>query len=443
MIIVHEGMPRSGKSYAAVKDHLIPALKKGRRIYARIDGLNYAQLAELAGITEEECRGLLSELTEEQCAKLEQQEFQKDALIIIDEAQNYWPQGRAQLPVPVLKWIAEHGHHGFDVLLMCQLLKDVHRAWVNRSNRKLQFIKKDVVGKANEYKWIMYHGSPDSKGNVKFAEVQKGDHPYEEQYFGAYKSHSDGTENKENYEDDRVNIWKSPMFRKWLPLLGLLGLLGFGYVMYLFNGGITAEKKPQAAKAEAPKGMPAPAPASLSAPAPVVTPAPRAAPLPEPEPKERQDRNRLTEWEFPDVVTELSKGNRMRLAGVLRTASATKIILEWRDSSLRVVDQMTTDQLRVLGWYALVTDDDRMAILTRPGVRYVATAWPIDSPVAKATEVQTQQIRRESQDFIRPPAVKGDMTMAARYIPASYHEEEPALPETGPTWVSTLPTRNR
>ena len=52
MIIFHEGMPRSGKSYASTKDHIVPALKKGRAIYARLDGLNYPQLAELAEITE-------------------------------------------------------------------------------------------------------------------------------------------------------------------------------------------------------------------------------------------------------------------------------------------------------------------------------------------------------------------------------------------------------
>ena len=71
MIIFHEGMPRSGKSYAATQDHIVPALKQGRRMYVRIDGIDHAKLADLAGITEERCRELLTELTEEDVHKLD------------------------------------------------------------------------------------------------------------------------------------------------------------------------------------------------------------------------------------------------------------------------------------------------------------------------------------------------------------------------------------
>lgn len=96
MIIFHEGMPRSGKSYAAMKDHIIPALSKGRIVYSRLDGIEHKQIAELAGIEEDRCRELLLPLTEEQCLKLPEQQFAKDSLIVIDEAQNYWQAGRAK-----------------------------------------------------------------------------------------------------------------------------------------------------------------------------------------------------------------------------------------------------------------------------------------------------------------------------------------------------------
>lgn len=52
MIIFHEGMPRSGKSYASIKDHIVPSLAKGRKVYARLDGINFRQIGELAGLTE-------------------------------------------------------------------------------------------------------------------------------------------------------------------------------------------------------------------------------------------------------------------------------------------------------------------------------------------------------------------------------------------------------
>jgi len=38
-IIVHFGNPRQGKSYAAVADHIVPALGRGRRVVTNIEGM--------------------------------------------------------------------------------------------------------------------------------------------------------------------------------------------------------------------------------------------------------------------------------------------------------------------------------------------------------------------------------------------------------------------
>ena len=45
MIIIHEGVPGSGKSYDAVRK-IIDALKKGRVVYTNIDGLDKDQCRE-------------------------------------------------------------------------------------------------------------------------------------------------------------------------------------------------------------------------------------------------------------------------------------------------------------------------------------------------------------------------------------------------------------
>ena len=97
MIIFHEGMPRAGKSYAAMADHIIPALQKGRMVYARIDGLDHEKIAIAADIELERVNQLLVELAEQQVHHLPQIEIQQDSLVVIDELQNYWPQGKAQL----------------------------------------------------------------------------------------------------------------------------------------------------------------------------------------------------------------------------------------------------------------------------------------------------------------------------------------------------------
>lgn len=305
-------MPRSGKSYASTKDHIVPALKKGRSVFARLDGINYAQLADLAEISEERCRELLIEITEEQMAKIWELPIPKDALVVLDELQNYWPQNRAPLSPPMMKFIAEHGHHGWDILAMGQLLKDCHRNWINRTNRKIQFIKKDMLGKPDEYKWIMFTGRPDKNGQVKFDEVAKGDGTYEEKYFGCYASHSAGTENAETYVDDRVNIWKSPMFRKWIPLAGLVALVGIGYLVHLFRGGLVDTPKEPAKTAQASTVKPVKVTETLTTSGPGQPEKTVVLSNSEPVKKEPEKAaaDRTGDFDIPDLVADLSKDRR-------------------------------------------------------------------------------------------------------------------------------------
>ncbi|MDR1996481.1 zonular occludens toxin domain-containing protein [Azonexus sp.] len=428
MIIFHEGMPRSGKSYAATADHIVPALKSGRRLYVRIDGIDHDKLAYLASITLDRCCELLTILTEEDVQKLDQVEIENDSLVVIDELQNFFPNQRAPLSVGMTKWIAEHGHHGLDVLCMGQLLKDCHRTWINRTNRKIQFIKKDMLGKPDEYKWRMFTGSPDARGTVKFVEVQKGDGKYDEKFFGCYKSHSEGTENKGTYEDERANIFKSPMFRRWLPLMGIVMLVAVGWLIHIFNGGLV--KAPEAT------AKPVKVVETRIDNARSVNPVERhyvdgreyvpADQVQTPvQPKQNSEVKTKEEAQFPDIVTDLSKTHRIRLAGVFRTAVRTRVLIEWRDTSYRVIQQLDSDDLEALGWHVAAMNNNRMVMLLSPAGRQVATAWPVDDQIGKIPEDQNDRVRRE-----------GRQVAAYDPVPAYYSApDERPLPETAP--VST------
>lgn len=415
MIIFHEGMPRSGKSFAATKDHIVPALKAGRRLYVRIDGIDFAKLAELATISEDRCRELLTELTEEDVHRLDSVSIENDSLVVLDELQNYWPSQKAALTPGMTKWVAEHGHHGLDVLCMGQLLKDCHRTWVNRTNRKIQFVKKDMLGKPDEYKWRMFTGSPDARGNVKFVEVQQGDGIYDPAYFGCYKSHSEGTENKGTYVDERANIFKSAMFRKWLPILGVCVLCSIGYMVYLFNGGLapaTASVKPVRVTETITKSEGGKEQTRQFVDGKEYVLADKA----KDKAKDENDPVKITaakinELDLPDVVAELSKNNRIRLGMILRTAKHTRVIVEWRDASQRVVESMDNDDLEMLGWHVATTNNNRMVILANPEKRFVATAWPIETqegtPMDGDDKAQRREARAKRGMSVDPPSSGG------------------------------------
>lgn len=56
MIIFHRGLPRSGKSYEAVKT-MVSELIKGKQVFTNIDGINFKKFSQLTGIPERILKG--------------------------------------------------------------------------------------------------------------------------------------------------------------------------------------------------------------------------------------------------------------------------------------------------------------------------------------------------------------------------------------------------
>lgn len=249
MILFNEGLPRSGKSHDAVKNHIVPAVKAGRYVVAYVEGLDPEKVGIVAGVGPEVGAELVKVLTRDEAAEVWKY-CGKDALVVIDEAQNFWPTGRQPLSPELTRFVAEHGHDGLDILLMGQAIVDVHPTWRRRVSQKVVFVKMEAVGAANRYTWVAYKASSPEK----FKETQKGPmlgECYDPSIFECYRSHNEGTENKETYVDPRANLLKSPLFRYGLPLM-LAGLVFGGLFLYraLWGGGLvdaTTKKTPAAA----------------------------------------------------------------------------------------------------------------------------------------------------------------------------------------------------
>lgn len=404
MIVFHEGMPGSGKSYAAMRDHIIPALTKGRKVFARMNGLDRDRIADLVCVDRDDLDQLLFDLAEEEvlntCRVVDGEwKLPPDCLVVIDELQNFYPQKRAPLDAETTKFIAEHRHRGMDILVMGQLLKDCHRTWVNRTNRKVQFLNRDVVGKADEYRWKIFNGQPDSKGQVIFNEVTGGNLPYDKTLFGTYKSFQDETSNLERLADDRANVFKSKMFRVYLPAFAVLALIAVGYTIYLFRGGLSkTDTKPKVTPVMVVTEVEENGNKTKKTEIRADTETSQAIKVKAPE---KPVAIAADDW--PDVITENAKDHRIRLAAAIRSASGVRIVIEFRDKSNQIIDQFTTAQLKQLGWGIMVSDDLTMVSLARLGQRYVVTAWPIPEPVTKTAKPLEDQIRTESQQFTRNP----------------------------------------
>ncbi|MGY3943749.1 zonular occludens toxin family protein [Aeromonas tecta] len=238
MLIFHEGLPGSGKSYEALVSHIIPRLKDGRTVDAYIEGLNFEKIAELCEITLEECQERLKQITREQVLNIYEHVRDK-SLVIIDEAQNFWPSGRQKLPDPIIQFVTEHRHRGLDVVLMGQNLNDLHSMWRNRIDKKFVFKKLDALGQAKRYAWASYMGSLKADGQrtrIDFEKITGGVKLYEPKYFGSYSSTTSEDNEMGSYQDDRTNIFKSAKFKYGMPLALLLFLGGLYFSLdILFN----------------------------------------------------------------------------------------------------------------------------------------------------------------------------------------------------------------
>lgn len=384
MLIFHEGLPGAGKSYAAIKDHVVPALRKGRKVYAYIEGLDHDRIALVAGITAERCRGLLFQVSKEQVPTI-YDHVENDAFVVIDELQDFWPSSRVKLEPKITEFITQHRHRGLDVLLMGQVFMDVHTMWRGRVDQLVFFYNRDAVGKSDEYKWSVRK----RESNGKFAEITNGVEKYNPDYFGTYASHTQDTQNKEKYADARANVWNSPVLRRMLPIYAVVALVCLGVVIWAFRGGLAGravEKAEVAAGREPAAAIPVPGAPVLSSVG--SKPVPSSSEVREPDIKPPGD------W-----IDELTLKYRIRIGGVIKAQGREAGWVEWRDTDSGIKEVMTFNQLSGLGWLVMISPQGDFMILTKLNRKYFVTAWPIEDIEGRASQASLREV---SGDSARP-----------------------------------------
>lgn len=386
MFIFHEGLPRSGKSYEAMVKRIIPALKKGRKVFARLNGIDHAKVAEASGLSIETVRSLLHEIPEADVLRWHEL-VANDSLVILDEMQNFWPHGTRNFPPDQMKAIAEHGHRGLDIIGMGQVLKGaggVHANWVNRCDQKIVFEKQNARGADQKYRWTAYKGQHDGKG-IRFVKVNSAVEKYDAKYFGTYRTRVEGSENAETYRDARTNIWTNPVLRRYIPI-AVVVVIGAGYfLVHMFKGG-GFEKSLTKGQPAAPHVVttvtttPAPVPASsVSA---VQPPVPSGLPV-----SQAQQQDAMA----ADYVASISSKWRPRLSGMIYDVRRSRLYVEWYDDSFRLKERLSAAQIEEMGWGVQRSAYGEHVMLSKSGMHIAVTSWPIE-PFGKISEEENKGI---------------------------------------------------
>jgi zona occludens toxin len=219
MINLLLGAPGAGKSYEAVVFHVLPALMRGRKIitnlplhleaFAAID----ASFPDLIEIRE---RTVAEPPAQEQAAPRGPRNFARPfstrafanpedfasewrhaegfgPLYVVDECHFAMP--RAGTQIAVEEWFSMHRHYNADVLLITQSSGKVSKAIVDLVQVCYKVRKAVALGKPDGYIRKVLDG-------VNGGEVAVSERKYQSQYFGLWRSHTQGMAVAEVKADD-------------------------------------------------------------------------------------------------------------------------------------------------------------------------------------------------------------------------------------------------
>ena len=190
------GKPGGGKSYEAVKSHIIPAIKEGRRIVTNLPlqiehfvAVFGEQVRDLIVIVEYDYHNYGSQKPFSRIEDwLEHQDWKNEkgqgVLFAIDEAHLSLPCGKGGPDLTkVLEFLSMHRHYGFDVLLITQNFKKIHRDIRDMIQLVYRCIKKSMFGQDDEYIIKVHEGCTTQVVNTD-------ERKYESFVFKFYKSHT-------------------------------------------------------------------------------------------------------------------------------------------------------------------------------------------------------------------------------------------------------------
>ncbi len=379
MIVFHEGLPGSGKSYEACVMQIVPALIAGRDVLTNINGINHEKFASLTGIPIAIIKKQLICISHSECDDEEKRlelvkedilkKTKKDSLIVIDEIQDIHPTKRQALSAEWSKYIASHRHEGLDIVLMGQDRRDVHPIWRRRIQRLLTFNKLQAVGSEDSYRWVCLEACAPEK----FKEVNSGVRRYDKKYFGLYLSHTKGTKNKSVYKDNRANVFKNKTLQSVVIGFFVVGYWGITKTLAFFQPKV---KEIAAIEEQALTNT-------------VNTPLPVAAnPSSSNAAQSGSSSSESVLNPSIDIFDQEARKGRLRLAALLYTNEKLYFQIEIMDGYNRLLAVYDYASLVDLGWK--IENRDSGVHLTKENQTYVARPWQLENSYAKVNRRATE-----------------------------------------------------
>lgn len=240
MIYAICGTPGSYKSAYAFEKFLLPALRKGRHVYTNIEGLSPTYIAvyyDLDPVETDSHLHILGRVYDDDGEFHEEvdliryfyRDLPENALVIIDEAQNYYSSRdfKEGFSSDLIPWLTKHRHLGNDVVWITQSLESVDITF--RRNTALTYSLRRMEHLGLKNRSVMYIFD---RANLETRYLARKTYSPDPTIFQCYSSYQnkDVKENRTSY-----NVFlRSPMF--------VIFVLIIAYFLYTLISGSFSKK---------------------------------------------------------------------------------------------------------------------------------------------------------------------------------------------------------
>ena len=231
MIFAVAGSPGSFKSVHVLEKHIIPALRKGREVYTNIEDISAVYIAIYFDMDPIEVESHLHILGREydpdtglplaenpDLVRHFYKDVPNNALIVIDEAQNYYSSRdfKSDYSKEVISYLTRHRHYGHDLIYITQNIDAVDITFRRNTQFTYVFKRGDNVGMSGTAFIFVY-----DRTDLERKYLARMRYTPDPATFKCYSSY-EGDDVKENRKSYNV-ILRSRGF--WFFVAGLVGLI--------------------------------------------------------------------------------------------------------------------------------------------------------------------------------------------------------------------------
>lgn len=163
-----EGTPGAGKTLYAISEFILPALKAGVPIFHNIEGLDSIRLSVIAEMDAFTCENLINGFidddgeinTVEAVRRFYEKIPEKQALLVIDEAQNYFSARdfKEKFSSDLIPYLSRHRHYGHTVVWITQQREAVDITFRRQTQYMYRLERLENFGLKNSSRLKMYEG---------------------------------------------------------------------------------------------------------------------------------------------------------------------------------------------------------------------------------------------------------------------------------------------